>query len=775
MGRIETPIKTLPLGAVELTDGYCVNALQKEVSYLLSLQEGRLLAGFYENAGLKTPFVRYGGWESGLIGGHTLGHYLTALSQAYVNAGTSSAEKAKFYEKATRIVDGLAECQANSKGEEGFLWGAPLLRAGCAEAQFDNLERGKTNIVREAWVPWYTMHKILAGLLDAYKLTAYGPALKVASALGDWVYDRASKWSSATLKKVLSVEYGGMNDALYELYGLTGKESHAVAAHFFDEEELFDLVLTEGKDVLNNRHANTTIPKFVGALNRYLTLHGRELGGETIDATRYLRAAESFFKIVVGRHTYVTGGNSEWEHFGADFVLDAERTNCNCETCNTYNMLKLARMLFCVTGDKKYTDYYDNAFTNGILSSQNPETGMTTYFQPMASGFFKVYSTPYDKFWCCTGSGMENFSKLGDSAYFVGGASLYIEQYISSRVVWEKGELEAICNFPFHTKAVFRITRAEGRVTLCFRYPDWAAGEPVATRNGEKVRLVEVRGHLILTAETGDEITLTIPVEVSLQGLPDGKNAFAFRYGNAVLSADLGTEDMEETTTGVSVTIPARRKLTSERVYFKDLFDLFENPSKYLVREGETFRLTGGDMPLTFGVHYKRYRERYTIYLRLCEGEREEEAETRQPFDTVQPGYGQYENDDLHQMEEKNSVSVTADETCRYARAGGYFAYDFALDPAKCNTLSVELRKKDNGKTLKITAGGEKVFETRLLYTLGEEHYRVEIPLNADLLQKVGREKTVDGKKYFVINLRFEGGKGASSARVCEFLYIYAE
>ncbi len=771
---LETPFTPFPLSSVEVTDAYCANALEKTTDYLLSLQEGRLLAGFYENAGIRTPYVRYGGWESGLMGGHTLGHYLSALAQSCVNGGVPQERKERLFGKLKTVVDGLAECQRHSRGREGFIWGAPVLPAG-AEAQFDNVERRKTDIKRQAWVPWYTMHKILAGLLDAYRLAGYAPALGVASRLGDWVYGRVSAYSPKTVRTVLSTEYGGMNDALYTLYACTEKPEHALAAHVFDEEELFDRILTEGKDVLKDLHANTTIPKVLGAMNRYLTLHGRELMGKTVDAGRYRKVAESFFAMVTERHTYVTGGNSEWEHFGADYVLDRERTNCNCETCNVYNMLKLARALFCATGDKRYSDYYDCAFTNQILSSQNPETGMTTYFQPMAGGFFKVYSTPEDSFWCCTGSGMESMTKLGDSAYFAGGKNLFVEQYLSSVLKAERFTVVQESGFPLCDTARFTVVRAAEPFLLCMRIPGWAAGEITASKNGAKVNLLEGGGHAVLAVREGDEVALRIPVGVSLKGLPDGKDAFAFLYGGAVLSADLGTEDMEVTTTGVDVAIPARRILKTERVYFDDLYGLFEDPSEFLVREGEKFLLKGGDIPLEFGIHYRRYRERYAIYLRLCEGKRGEEKAEREHFDAVLPGYGQYEEDGLHEMEERNSSARTDGGSCRYARAGGYFSYDFAVSPSARNVLALELCSADNGKPLKITAGGEVLFEGRLLYTLGEERYRAEFPLESGLIAKYGREKTVGGKTYTVLHIRFEGTKTAASARICGSICIDVE
>ena len=770
----QTKLTALPMGSVVMEDEFLANALSKEIAYLLSLDDGRFLAGFYENAGMRTPFVRYGGWENTLIAGHAVGHYLSALAQAVCNRGVDENTRGKLFAKLRRMVDGLSECQQNSKGKRGFLWAAPAASAGDAEAQFDNVERGKTNIKTEAWVPWYTMHKLLAGLIDCCRLAGYAPALDVAKRLGDWVSERVLAWDETMQKRVLSVEYGGMNDVMYELYALTKEPKYARAAHMFDEEELFGLILTEGKNVLKDRHANTTIPKILGALKRYLILHGEALDGGIVDASRYRRVAEVFFRMVVERHTYVTGGNSEWEHFGADYILDAERTNCNCETCNVYNMLKLARLLFCVTGDVRYTDYYDNAFTNSILSSQNPETGMTTYFQPMAGGFFKVFSRPYDKFWCCTGSGMESFTKLGDSAVYTDGTDFYIEQYLSMRVGHGNVHFAVVCDFPLSDEVCITVEAADAPFILYLRKPDWAAGAAELSLGGVPVSVSETGGHWAVRVQQGDVLTVRIPVSVRLSGLPDATDTFAFTYGGKVLSADLGSEDMRETETGVEVNIPARRIMRSERIYFEDVADVLANPAAYLLREGESFRLTGGDATYTFGLHYRRYRERYAIYFKLREGTREEEAIAREPIDTVQPGYGQYETDALHDLRERNSVSVTSDGTCRYAAENGWFEYDFRIDPEQKVVLSLEFRRADNYKPLKISVCGEEVFSGWLIDTMSaDENYRREFCVPAGVVEAYKRKKRVNGEDVWVLPIRFAGLEGNPSVRICEFIYIY--
>ena len=492
MLTLSIPFTTLPANAaddsirdfsiadVSMTDPYSVNAFNKEIEYLLSFDTNKLLAGFRQNAGLNTyGATRYGGWENTNIAGHSVGHYLTALAQAYQNPNITDAQKKSLETKMKTLIDGLRDCQKHSKGKPGLIWAASHPNGTGVEVQFDNVEAGKSNIISEAWVPWYTMHKLIAGIVDVYNATGYDNAKYLGSDLGDWVYNRCKTWDQRKHNTVLSIEYGGMNDCMYELYRITGKDNHAVAAHYFDETNLHEAVLKGGANVLNGKHANTTIPKFIGALKRYTVLNGKTVNGEKVDATRYLQYAEAFWDMVTTHHTYITGGNSEWEHFGMDDVLDKERTNCNCETCNSYNMLKLSRELFKITGDSKYMDFYEQTYYNSILSSQNPETGMTTYFQPMATGYFKVYSTPYDKFWCCTGSGMESFTKLGDTIYMHSDNTVYVNMYQSSILNWKDKNMKITqdSSIPNGDTTTFTID-GSGAVEFRFRIPD-AGTEPV--------------------------------------------------------------------------------------------------------------------------------------------------------------------------------------------------------------------------------------------------------------------------------------------------------
>ncbi|MDE7296129.1 MAG: glycoside hydrolase family 127 protein [Clostridia bacterium] len=777
------------IGDVKIDDAYAVNGMQKEVEYLLKLNEDKLLYYFYKNAKLEAfeSSAYGGGWEGALIGGHTLGHYLTALAQAYANANTSATDKTALLAKMNYIVSALKDCQDNAVtagAKEGFIWGAAPAGANRnnPEAQFDFVEKGRANIVSEAWVPWYTMHKIIAGLLDVTVYTegtVSETAKTVVTALGDWVYNRVSGWSASTQRTVLGIEYGGMNDCMYNLYALTGEEKYAVAAHKFDEDTLFSFVRSAPENYLNGLHANTTIPKIIGALNRYVTCNGKQIEGNTVDAEIYLEAAEDFWQYVIDHHTYVTGGNSEWEHFGMDDVLDKERTNANCETCNTYNMLKLSRTLFTITGDKKYLDYYENTYYNAIWSSQNPETGMTTYFQPMATGYFKVYSSEENHFWCCTGSGMESFSKLGDSIYYDAGNATYVSLYLSSEYTGENVSLKQTADLE-HSDSV-KIEVTAGETVLRLRRPYWSESFGV-TLNGNAVTITGKEAFVSVDVKEGDTVNVALKKTARAYGLPDGTDAYALMYGPFVLSAELGTDDMTTTTTGVNVSIPARAiGNTTYSVAAKDLDSYMAEINEHLqVGENGKFTLACGNGTLTYSYHFRQYTQRYGIYMKFALGEVTEEKPefewTRQ--DTVQPGYGQYENDALHNMQETNTVGATniADVgTYRYAEANGSFTYRFIVNKTERNRIVLTLLKEDNGKTLLIKTGDTVLLSKTLSYSGSEKSYTLTVDIPAAVAATAQSVTYQDASgadvNAVVLPITFGGVNNAESARVCSYIY----
>lgn len=672
------PLEEFSMKNVTLLDSYEQNAFQKEVEYLKSLDADRLMRGFGDISGRKINAEKYGGWETSAIQGHTLGHYLTAVSQAFATSKDKELKEITDY-----MISVLDDCQL----QNGYLHAIP-------ESHYEQIESGNTS---GTWVPWYSMHKILAGLIDVYTFTGNENALHIASKLGDWVYSHTSKWTEETQKTVLNVEYGGMNDCLYNLYKYTKNENHLSAAHSFDEMTLFE-PLYNGEDILNGKHANTTIPKIIGALNRY-TVTGEEY---------YLQVAANFWEMVIRNHTYITGGNSEWEHFGEPKVLDAERTNCNCETCNTYNMLKLSRELFKITGDKKYSDYYENTFINAILSSQNPETGMTTYFQPMATGYFKVYSSPTEHFWCCTGSGMENFSKLGDSIYFYGADSIFVNRYTSSSVIWEEKGLQITQNAEL-PKVTFTVNgSAEAKIVL--KVPDWCEDKPTVKINGDKKNVKVKDGFITLLREwnDGDTIEYEMNMKVVAFSLPDNENTVAFKYGPWVLSANMGNTDMNTSTTGVNVTIPLWDADSSELLVVEKgtVKKWLRNIDENLVRIGDTlnFELKGTNQKLIFSPHYKQHTSRYGIYFTLADSKTklpENEADKYTIVDTLPVGNDQYEFS--HNLKSENSTSGNYKGLMfRDATSDGWFSYDMAVDNTAINHLKVKYYSGDVGRHFKI-------------------------------------------------------------------------
>ena len=776
---------------IKILDDYYSGISQKMVDFLNTFNPDKLIFNFRVTAGLpnkKTGILYagirglgaespYGGWENTRIGGHTMGHYLTAAAQA-VARGYGECKGADGFTLLSRLsylVEGLAECQ-QAVGT-GFIFGATMADPKNPELQFDKLERAEYN---DTWVPWYTMHKILAGLVEVHKQTAASnsllstKALDVAEKLGEWCWRRISAWTPEVRENVVRIEFGGMNDCLYELYKCAKAAGYAEAEHFFNAAHAFDEEwLFSHPQAIVNRHANTTIPKFVGAANRCMILLGESSGGgspsavPSSDALEYLLYCENFWNEVVNHHTYITGGNSECEHFGLPDILDAERSNTNCETCNTYNMLKLSRMLFMMTGKRKYADYYENTFLNAIMASVRADDAMTTYFQPMATGCFKTYCNPdVDKnfFWCCTGTGLENFTKLGDSFYFYDDETLYVNMYVSSSVRWDDKNLNLtqksnISSGKGNTaeftvdvdKDDEEITTEARENTLAFRLPDWLSAEPKITLNGEILYPSDSAdisdGYFRITRkwESGDIISVTLPMAITAHTLQDSAGkTLGFKYGPLVLAAELGADDnMKHGVVGVQCDVSANKIVCGEEMPLSGNYggtsnlqilpgeiiqlasgegeavaDFAANPASHFEQLGSEprFRLTGTSFPheVIFSPYNTLTGQRYGIYWVFVATAQEAEFERQAAYhpddsevfiEGIGVGYGaQTEGNDstYPHLQEKDSVA-DPHELTRYAKAGGWFSYEMAVMPGKQNFLVCTFLKADNGKGLRIS------------------------------------------------------------------------
>ena len=824
--------KTFSLDDVKITDGYYLSAQTSDVEFLKKFDADRILSRFRETAGLDTKGKQpYNGWENSLIGGHCVGHYLTAAAQAVM-----VTKDAELKAKLDYIITELKKCQ-DALGT-GFIFGAEVRDTNNVERQFDvvegklsgNAPNASGKNMNDTWVPWYTMHKIVQGLVDVYRYADNEEALTVADALGTWVYNRTSKWTQDENNRILWSEYGGMNDCLYELYKYTKNQKHMDAAHKFDYPSLYQSVTSGAGDTLKGRHANATIPKFLGGLNRYVTLKENGIA-MTKEDEAYLGYMEKFFDIVTKKHAFITGGTSVMEHFRDDNAQDAIRTQTNCESCCAHNMLRMARELFRLTGEKKYADYYEDTIRNAIMGSINTDNGSTMYFVPMATGYYKVFSNSnpdQNMFWCCTGTGMENFTKLGDSIYFHTDDSLIVNQYVASEVTWNDKKVKVVqeSDVTKSDKAKFTVHLLEGNsasMTLSFHVPDWVSAAPSVTVNGTLTDAKSSGGFISINRSwaEGDTVEVTLPMTVKAYGLPDNSSVYGFKYGPTVLAAKLGKDEMgKEVWAGANLTAPeykvvgpekasirlgygevTRQILGTETLVVSDtqlsVEDFFSNIDQYLVKEenadGLSFHLAETDADTTFtnGLTFVPFNtlnsERYGIYWyfqdqksnnsedKLLE-EKEEGRFTNSILDSIQPGYQQYENDAVHQMSENNSVAgtITDGGSTRYAKAGGSFSYNMLVNTNKTNYVLCQFAKEDNGKTIKITVGDRVIAGEKLDNKDNSAFYKKYYEIPADVL-KAAKFSLDTGKGMAdAVRVKFESNDAADSARLVGGLYMTA-
>jgi DUF1680 family protein len=528
-----TTLEAFPLSAVRQLDGPFLEAQKRDEAYLLKLEPDRILHNFRVNAGLEAKAPVYGGWESVLTWadirahGHTLGHYLTAASLMFASTAHDEMKRRVDY-----IVGELKECQDAVK--TGLICAFPD-----NTTQIENLVAGR----RAIGVPWYTLHKIFAGLRDAHLFCGSTLAREVLVKLSDWAGDITQGMTDEQFQRMLGIEHGGMNEVLADVYSLTHNEKHLALAERFCHQAILT-PLSEGRDTLNGLHSNTQIPKVVG-FERLYQLTGKPL---------YHAAAEFFWKTVTGTRSFVTGGNGDNEHFFPinEFArhLSSAKT---METCCSYNMLRLTRLLFANEPTAAYGDYYEKTLYNTILASQDPDTGMMTYFQSTRPGYLKLFCTPFDSFWCCTGTGIENHAKHGDSIYFRGNPggpepdALYVNLFIGSSLNWrEKGiALRQITSFPQTGKTRLEIKAASPqKFALHIRHPGWAATASVRI-NGHAAESSHKPGSFIELKrrwKTGDVVEVDIPMALRIDLLPGTTDTAAVVYGPIVLVGALGHE-----------------------------------------------------------------------------------------------------------------------------------------------------------------------------------------------------------------------------------------
>jgi len=513
--------------------------------YLLSLDPDRLLNGFRANAGLEPRAPKYGGWESRGLAGHTLGHYLTALSLMLEGSG-----EPRYFAQLDYTLSELAECQTEARG--GLISAIPEDERIFSEVAAGDIRVERFNL-NGGWVPWYNLHKLFAGLRDAHVHGGSAQALEILSKLADWAGRTTAGLSDEQFQKMLFAEHGGMNEVLADLYAITVEPRYLRLARRFCDVEVLD-PLSRGEDKLNGFHANTQIPKLVGAAR----LH--ELTGD--DALG--RAAGFFWETVVRDRTWVIGGNSEAEHFFPPDQSGSKLTHSTAETCNTHNMLRLTELLYAQRPEAARFDYYERALYNHILASIDPDTGHCTYFMSLRPGFFKYYGDADNAFWCCTGTGLENHAKYARGIYAHSAANdvLFVNLFIPATLDWRarKVRIEQETKFPEEagTTLVVR-TEQPARFALKVRAPAWLAGPAKITLNGASIVVTPAAdGYFAIEREwiDGDTLRLSLPMALRVEPLAHTPSTFAILYGPIVLAGRLGTSGLE----GINLTAPGENE-----------------------------------------------------------------------------------------------------------------------------------------------------------------------------------------------------------------------
>jgi len=587
---------------VSILDPALLRMREQTLSYMLALDSDRLLHNFRVNAGLPSTAAPLYNRESPTNGwrGHYVGHFLSASAQMYATVGD-----VRIKSKADAMIAELAKCQTQL-GDQGYLSAFP-------ESDFDNLENG-----RPAAVLWYALHKIMAGLLDAHEHLQNAQALEILERMAAWTDWRTGRLPQEQMQRTLQTEFGGMAEVLANLSAVTNNPRYLEVAKRFDHHFVMDPA-AQGRDTLTGLHANTQVPKFIGAAREY------ELTGDP-----YYRDAALFFWQQVALHrSYVTGGNSISEHFRTPpDILASELTDVTQETCNTYNMLKLTSHLFSWHAEPQFADYYERAFLNHILATPHPSEGSPLYYLGMQAGQWKYHFMPHQGFFCCCGTGLENFAKLGEGFYYHRADALWVNLFFASQVHWQAKGVTLRQETRFPDEAATRIiveSKSPAHFTLNVRIPYWAGGATIAI-NGKPfqpgVQLVPSSYAAISRRwKNGDRVDVQLPMLLHLQTIPDDQNLAAILYGPVVLAGELGTDGLDP------------RRLYSDDKFLHGGFPPIAVPELAADRlaldkwiqpvsakdQPLTFRTAGAGRPadVTLSPFYRLFNQRYNVYWRL--------------------------------------------------------------------------------------------------------------------------------------------------------------
>jgi len=687
-----------PLGDVKLLDGPFKQARDLNMQTLLKYDVDRLLAPYRKEAGLPERAKCYPNWDG--LDGHVGGHYLSAMAINYAATGNAECKK-----RMDHMISELKACQdANALKYPdwgvGYVGGIPN-----SAGLWPKIKAGEVGTIWKYWAPYYNIHKMFAGLRDAWIYTGNTDAKNIFLQFCDWSINITAGLTDAQMEEMLGNEHGGMDEVLADAYQITGNEKYLTGAKRYSHKMFLD-PLSQGIDMLDNKHANTQIPKFIG-FERIA-----ELGHDS----KYGKAGSFFWETVTNNRSLAFGGNSRREHFPAkESCIDFINVNDGPESCNSYNMLKLTEDLFRVHPSAKYADYYERTVLNHILSSQHPEHGGYVYFTPARPRHYRVYSAPNEAMWCCVGTGMENHGKYNQFIYTHSEDTLYLNLFIASELRWkEKGlKIKQETRFPEEEQTRLTVTEGSGSFKLMVRYPAWVSnGALKISVNGKDVAYAALpTSYICIDREwkKGDGIQIALPMHNSIEHLPNVPEYIAIMHGPVLLGAKTGTEDLKgliaddgrwgQYAGGEYLPVDKAPILIEDDIQSigNKLVPVKDKPLNYKLNVKME-----NPAELTLEPFYKIHDARYMMYWlalsnsgykaytdSLANIEKEKLALENRTIDQVAIGEQQPETDHAMQLEKSNKGN-NLNEFFREARDGGYFSYD--LDTKLETNLSLMVR-----------------------------------------------------------------------------------
>lgn len=706
-------VSYFPLQDVKLLESPFLQAQQTDLHYILSMNPDRLLAPFLREAGLTPKAPSYTNWENTGLDGHIGGHYLSALSMMYAATGDTAV-----YNRLNYMLNELHRAQ-QAVGT-GFIGGTPGSLQLWKEIKAGNIRAGGFDL-NGKWVPLYNIHKTYAGLRDAYLYAGSDLARQMLVDFTDWMIDITSGLSDKQMQDMLRSEHGGLNETFADVAGITGDKKYLELARRFSHKIILDPLIKD-EDRLTGMHANTQIPKVIG----YKRI--AELSQEDKDwnhANEWNHAVRFFWNTVVNHRSVCIGGNSVREHFHpADNFTPMLNDVQGPETCNTYNMLRLTKMLYQDSPETNFADYYERALYNHILASQEPGKGGFVYFTPMRPGHYRVYSQPETSMWCCVGSGLENHTKYGEFIYAHQKDTLYVNLFIPSQLTWkEKGvTLTQETRFPDDEKVTLRIDKAPKKgFTLKIRQPQWAghSKEYNVKINGKSEASIIGENNNYLTLhrkwKKGDVITFNLPMKVNLEQIPDKKDYYAFLYGPIVLAASTGTEHLD----GLYADDSRGGHIAhGKQIPLQEVPMLIGNPeaihNSLHKKDGNqlTFTFDGNvypvqDKALELVPFFRLHNARYAIYFRqaneeqfkaiqkeMATAERKATELANQTVDLIFLGEQQPESDHGIQYEQ---AETGTNKDRHFRRAKGWFSYNLKVKE-EASRITITIQENDRNK-----------------------------------------------------------------------------